>query len=171
MKYVKANQENMADPLVRKFMLTDNLDPNLIRIPREFEDLSVDDVTPIAYRRSAIKKKIMRSRSNKVLTNYDAWRSFDRKMHKGGGQHPAVALITVAPATLIKAFGRPDNGACFDTSTGEFNFEDNNLDCFCLFDYKQTDLYHGMNREDDFYTADKNMKKSPRFRKRKWPTV
>jgi hypothetical protein len=50
-KYVKHNQANMADPLVRKFMINDNLDPNLIDIPKEFQDLSTDDVTSPNYRR------------------------------------------------------------------------------------------------------------------------
>jgi len=41
----------MADPLVRKFIINDNLDPNLIEIPQEFQDLSTDDVTAQNYRR------------------------------------------------------------------------------------------------------------------------
>ena len=56
-------------------------------------------------------------------------------------------------------------------STGEYNFEDNNLDCYKLFDYKQTDLFHGLNREDEYYTSAKNMRKPHHKRKRKWPTV
>lgn len=59
----------------------------------------------------------------------------------------------------------------FDTATGEFNFEDNNLDNYALFDHKETDLYHGLNREDEYYNTPENMKKAPHKRKRKYPNV
>jgi len=55
--------------------------------------------------------------------------------------------------------------------TGEFNFEDNNLDCFKLYDYKQTDLFHGLNREEEFYLQPRNLRKASHKRKRMWPTV
>lgn len=161
----------MADPLVRNFIINDNLDPNLIEIPEEFRDLSVDDVTAPRYRRSSIKKKLIRNRSNKCLTGYDCWRSFDRSLFKGGGNHPAVARILVAPADLVKAFGTPCEASVFDTATGEYNFEDNNLDCYAIFDHKETDVYHGMNKEDSYYTNPENMRKAPHKRKRKYPNV
>jgi hypothetical protein len=75
----------MADPLVRNFILNDNLVPDLIEIPKEFEDLSIEDVTPESYRKSSVKNRKLRHRSNKLLTGYDAWRSFDRSMFKGSG--------------------------------------------------------------------------------------
>jgi hypothetical protein len=170
-KYVKQNQSNMADPLVRNFVINDDLDPNLIDIPEEFKDLSIEDVTPSNYRRSVIRKKFVRNKSNKCLTNYDAWRCFDRTLFKGGGNHPSVARILVAPADLVKAFGNPSEPDVFDTATGEYNFEDNNLDCYALFDHKETDFYHGMNKEDEYYTTPENMKKAPHKRKRKYPNV
>jgi hypothetical protein len=40
-----------------------------------------------------------------------------------------------------------------------------------LFDHKETDLYHGLNKEDEYYTNPENMKKSPHKRKRKYPNV
>lgn len=39
-----------------------------------------------------------------------------------------------------------------------------------IFDYKQTDFYHGYNREDEFYTTEKNLRKPEIKRKRKWPS-
>lgn len=45
------------------------------------------------------------------------------------------------------------------------------MDCYRLFDYKQTDFYHGYNREDEFYLTEKNLKKPEHMRKRKWPSV
>jgi hypothetical protein len=59
----------------------------------------------------------------------------------------------------------------FDTATGEFNFEDNNLDCYSIFDHKETDFYHGLNREDEFYKSPSNMKKAPHKRCRKYPNM
>lgn len=83
----------------------------------------------------------------------------------------SVARILVAPADLVKAFGNPSEPDVFDTATGEYNFEDNNLDCYALFDHKETDFYHGMNKEDEYYTTPENMKKAPHKRKRKYPNV
>lgn len=117
-------------------MLRDNLRPDLIQIPKEYEDVDTSDVNPQNFRRSSVRKRFLRNRNNKLLTGYDAWRSFDRTMFKSGGKMPAVAKIMVAPADLIKAFGTPCESTVFDTATGEFNFEDNNLDCFAIFDHK-----------------------------------
>lgn len=53
--------------------------------------------------------------------------------------------------------------------TGEYEFEDNNLDVFSINDYRQTDFYWGINREDEYY--DKYLNKTPHKRRRKWPTI
>lgn len=42
---------------------------------------------------------------------------------------------------------------------------------FCIYDYKKTDFYHGINRNDDYYTTEKNLKLPLHQRKRKWPTI
>lgn len=97
----------MKDPVVRKFTLVDNLRADLIEIPKEFQDIEVDDVNPVSYRRGSIKKKFIRNKSSKSLVGYDAWRSFDRSMFKGGGKHPSVCRIDIAPADLIRVFGSP----------------------------------------------------------------
>lgn len=44
------------------------------------------------------------------------------------------------------------------------------MDTYCLYDYKQTDYYHGINREDEYYTTDVNLRKPLHQRKRKYPT-
>ena len=77
----------------------------------------------------------------------------------------------VAPADLWRVFGMPDEPQNPVTGTGEYNFEDNNLDCFKVYDYKQTDHFHGLNREEDYYTKPKNMSKKFHLRKRPYPTV
>lgn len=45
------------------------------------------------------------------------------------------------------------------------------MDCFTIFDYKQTTLYHGLNREPEFYDTQHNLRKPLHKRKRMWPTV
>ena len=77
----------------------------------------------------------------------------------------------LAPADLWRVFGMPDEPQNPVNGTGEYNFEDNNLDCYKLYDYKQTDHFHGPNREDDFYTRPKNLRKPIHKRKRKYPSV
>ena len=77
----------------------------------------------------------------------------------------------MAPADLWKVFGQPDEPSIGITSTGEYNFEDNNLDCYKLYDYKLTDAFRGLNRDDEYYTKPKNMGKPIHKRKRKYPSV
>ena len=52
-----------------------------------------------------------------------------------------------------------------------YDFEDSNLDLYRLMDYKQTDWYHGIHREDDHYTSERNMRKPEHKRLRKWPSI
>lgn len=35
--------------------------------------------------------------------------------------------------------------------SGDYDFEDLNFDLFNLADYKQTDFYWGLNRDDEYY--------------------
>ena len=114
---------------------------------------------------------MIRNRSNKDLTNYDAWRSFDRHVLRGSGRHHGPGNMWLAPADLVKVFGSPGESTIFQTGTGEYHFEDNNLDAFTLFDYKQTDRYWGLNREDEWYTRPVNVRRPLSKRKRKWPSV
>jgi len=77
----------------------------------------------------------------------------------------------IAPAALIRCFGDPDTSEIFYEGSGQFDFEDSNLDLYSIYDVKSTDFYHGLNREDEFYTGVKNLKKPLYKRKRKWPTI
>lgn len=92
-------------------------------------------------------------------------------MLKGDGKNHAVCKIQIAPADLIKLFGTPEPSEIFYQGTGQYTFEDNNLDMYCLFDYKQTDFYYGINREDEYYTTNKNLKLPLHARKQKYPTI
>lgn len=156
---------------MHKFTQVDGFTAELIEIPEEFADLSIDDVTPMTYGRRVQRRKYIKRRQGRDIADYDAWRSYDRHMLKGSGRHPAVAKLKIAPADLIKVFGSPDPSAIMFQGTGEYNFEDNNLDLFSLFDYKQTDFFHGINREEDYYVTKRNLKRPMHKRKRQWPTV
>lgn len=74
---------------------------------------------------------------------------------------------------LVKAFGLPVPTETGFEGTGEYSFEDNNLDVFNISDYKKTDFYHGINRpeSDEYYQSEKNLRLPPHKRQRKWPSV
>ena len=57
--------------------------------------------------------------------------------------------------------------------TGEYHFEDSNLDCFNISDYRKTDFYYGIERPegDAYYESKKNLAKPPHKREKRWPTI
>jgi hypothetical protein len=77
----------------------------------------------------------------------------------------------VAPALLKKAFGKPGETQVGFVGTGTYDFEDSNLDLYRIIDYKKTDFYHGVNREDSHYETVKNMSKPDHKRNKKWPSI
>ena len=105
------------------------------------------------------------------MTNYDCWRVHDREVISSGVKGPNSAKLLISPKALRHTFGTPDPPRDGIWCTGEYHFEDNNLDLYKLYDFKQTDLFHGVNREDEFYTTPKNMRKPLHKRKRKWPSI
>ena len=143
----------------------------MIEIPEEFEDLAIADVKPKDFARKKSNKKLIKTHKSRDMTNYDVWRCHDRGVFMGDFKHPNVAKFWIAPADLWKVFGMPDKTSVGIVGTGEYNFEDNNLDCYKLYDYKQTDLYHGLNREASYYTTPKNLRRPFHKRKQAWPTV
>lgn len=148
-------------------------DPDLIEIPEEFKNVAIDDVeeTYESKAKRNISRKMIRTKSDKNLIGYDAWRCTDRSIKKGSGRQFAVAKIMIPPALLVKTFGTPGTTETGFHGTGEYHFEDTNLDVFNIYDYKKTDFFHGFAREDDFYTTKENMAKKPHARKRKWPSI
>jgi len=170
-KYVKKNIDNPKDQLVHEFTKGKGYVPELIEIPEEFEDLPISDVKPKDLQRKRSNRKLIKTHKSKDMTNYDVWRCHDRAVFIGDYKHPNVCKFWVAPADMWKMFGIPDKATLGIVSTGEYNFEDNNLDCFKIYDYKQTDLYHGLNRKPEYYTTPKNLRRPFHKRKRAWPTV
>lgn len=84
-KYVKKNINNETDSIVRDFTQVDGYVPELIEIPKEFEDLPIADVKPRDFARNKSGKTLIRKRTSKNMTNYDVWRCHDREtIHFGG---------------------------------------------------------------------------------------
>jgi hypothetical protein len=172
-KYVLARTNEDGTPkeasnlVVRDFLRKWKLE--LIEIPEEFKDLEVeDDFKPKQNNKS--KKRRIYTRSDKFLDNYDAWRSVDRALTITSGKDKAECKVMLSPALLKKAFGRPETTSTGFTGTGQYDFEDNNLDLFKIHDYKQTQFYRGLNREEAFYYTYRNMRRPEKRRVKKWPT-
>lgn len=163
-KYSLANKDKndkSAISFAKKFRL------DLIEIPEEFKDESLDDIVIKKDKRS--RRPIIRNRTSRDISNYDAWRVHDREILKGGGKQRGIRKIMLSPALLVKAFGTPTMTRTGFDGTGEYDFEDNNLDIFNIADYRKTDFYWGINREEEYY--DRYLHKAPNKRRRKWPTV
>lgn len=163
-KYTLAKKDKLdksALSFAKKFRL------DLIQIPDEFKDESIDDIKIKKDKRT--RRPMIRNRTNKDITNYDAWRVHDREFLKTGGKMICTRKIMLIPAQLVKAFGMPDFTRTGFDGTGEYDFEDNNLDLFNIADYRQTQTYWGFNREDEYY--EKQLSKPPHKRRRKWPTT
>jgi len=114
------------------------LDPDLIDIPEEFEDVPIANLRTKDVARKISNKKFIRTKSDRDMTNYDVWRCHDRTTHQMGSGHkaPNVAKYQIAPALLWRLFGIPCQPSYPIVSTGEYNFEDTNLDCYKLYDFK-----------------------------------
>lgn len=157
--YIKAHKDNKRDPWVDQFMVKEGHNPDMIEIPEEFKDLTPEAGDELkGFGRQTRKRKLISKKRDKSQFQYDAWRCSDRTMLKGSGKNHAVATLQIAPADLVKLFGMPDPTEIFYHGSAQYTFEDNNLDMYCLYDYKQTDYYHGINRNDDYYTTEKNLK-------------
>jgi len=168
MQHGKDEDKAKNDMLVRDFLKKYRLD--LIEIPEEFKDLDGNDALPLKGRKADQRKRVL-TRTDKSLLEYDVWRSFDRQMIAPTPQARACCKLMIAPALLKKAFGRPDKTEYGFAVSGQYDFEDSNLDLYRLIDYKATQFYYGLNRPDEFYYTEKNMKKPERKRVKKWPTI
>lgn len=76
-KYSKLNYDK-GDKTASTFAKRYRLD--LIEIPEEYKDVDIDD---LSFKRSKSEKRPRIRKHNRDLTNYDAWRCFDRTLIKG----------------------------------------------------------------------------------------
>ncbi len=126
----KDKGDKSAASFAKKFRL------DLIDIPEEFKDEPIDDIKIKQDKRT--RRPMIKNRTDRDITNYDAWRVHDRNFPKTGGKMQCTRRIMVSPALLIKAFGMPEHSRTGFDGTGEYDFEDNNLDVFNIADYKKT---------------------------------
>lgn len=107
--------------------------------------------------------------ANNDLTDYTAWRCFDREFSWMGPDSVCESIkISLSPSELIRAFGPPSDENTDTKATGTYFFEDSNFDVFIIYDYKQTTEYHGHNLDDEEYENQQHLK--PVFRSKRWPT-
>jgi hypothetical protein len=93
------------------------------------------------------------------LEGYESWRVMDRTVLKADGKHNGLRTLMLSPASIVRTFGWPDGSQILTQGSGQYDFEDSNLDAYSIFDYKQTTMYHGLNREDEYYDTPKNLRK------------
>lgn len=100
---VKYSKENIdkGDKFAITFAKKHRLD--LIEIPEEFKDVTTDDMS-FKYGKKN-RRSVIRTKHNRDLTNYDAWRTHDRSLIKGSPQETCVSKILLPPALLVRAFG------------------------------------------------------------------
>jgi hypothetical protein len=156
-KMVKYSKENVDSKAAKRFTKMYQLD--LIEIPEEFRGVSTEDLELPLTRRHRRNQTTIRNRTSRDQTNFDAWRCHDRKIVKGGPKQGCALKMMLVPSHLVKAFGLPTSSRVGFDTTGEYDFEDSNLDVYNIYDYKKTDLYHGINREDEFYERKYRQKK------------
>jgi hypothetical protein len=80
-KYARLNADK-GDKSALSFAKKYRLD--LIEIPPEFQEESLDDIAIKKDKRS--RRTIIRMRTNRDISKYDAWRCYDRQILKGGGK-------------------------------------------------------------------------------------
>lgn len=145
---------------------TKTLQEELAKKSKEESDISQGLIRKIPRRHRRIYD---RPKYDLDITNYEAWRCFDRPMLKNGDHSlPIVCKVIVAPKILRKVFGEGILPTRNLAATREYDFEDVNFDSFLLYDYRATTDYWGKNKEGYDYENQESI--DPRRRKVKWPT-
>lgn len=158
MRYITLNPDNnVSDHFMRQLGISAK---DVVDTP----DLDISDFSPEQDRRH--RRQVIRTRTSRDLSNYESWRVWDRNLEIGNYKRDHASWIKLAPADLVKTFGSPSESASHE-STGEYTFEDNQLDLFVIAEYKQTQHYRGYDREDAYYERQESMlhehKRKPRY--------
>lgn len=114
------------------------------------------------------KKPIIPKHSSDV-TNYEIWRSFDKKPSFFRSYNQGYKKITISPAKLRKRFYEPNDYVNSDIS-GCYYFEDNNLDVFMLYEFRQTTMSYGENYPDEMLIKQEQLRIYPKRRYVKLPS-
>jgi len=101
------------------------------------------------------KRKIIRTRRSRDISNYDCWVSFNRDLLVAEYHRTPVSKISVPPAVLRHIFGDPF-WAPASTTTGIYTFEDTNLDVFVIAEPNWTTGTREPNKDPEYYEIQKN---------------
>jgi len=159
LKYLKNVEDKHTDKKLDEMFLKRE------EIP-DYEDV---DITELLEQKDKKNTRLrIKTRSSSDTTNYDAWRVFDRGLIRYNDHELSKCTLRVSPVALKRAFGEPLPPRHGVNVTGEYDFEDLNLDTFLIFDYNQTLLSFGFNREDAYYEKQKKYREL--HREKKWPS-
>ena len=98
------------------------------------------DITKVKIPRRKKPKKTISAAKSMTLDKYDAWRCTDRNIYQLGREKRCNLKFKLVPKILIKTFGWPTIDTTDYRVSGEYVFEDINLDLFVLYEFNQTNL-------------------------------
>ena len=98
----------------------------------------------------------------KDLLKYDAWSSFDQKLAYYKNLTDNCRSIQLNPRKLKEKFSLPDK-SINQHNTGHYYFQDNDLNVYLLFDYKQTTMTYGENLSDDLLKSQTEKEINPKY--------
>jgi len=114
------------------------------------------------------RRKIIKNRTSRDITDYDAWRCMDRTLYVPCVYKTPTTKIILSPTQLIHCFGDPIWYSANKWS-GFYIFEDNNLDLFIIAEPNITTFGRGENKDDRYYEEQKKKIKIQK-RDKKWPS-
>lgn len=163
-KYIKENPDQpISKSWKRRLLYGEKADDYNID---KFVDpsVSIDGFKPPISKR--LRRVYIRTRTSRDITNYDCWRCYDRKLVVENSHLSPTSKIQLTPTELIHCFGTPlwyPRPQC----SGEYVFEDNNLDIFMIAEPHSTTFSRGDNKADEYYEEQlkrlKKHKREPRY--------
>jgi len=136
-------------------------------VPEEFKEIDIKGFQPEPKGRK-VRREVIYTRTSRDISKYGAFRTLD---HSGGVdnlQIRSIAKIQLVPKELERVFGMRDSESHGLDSSGSYMFMDSNMDPFLIAEYRNTQLYHGLNREQEWYDKHRNL--TPFKRPKKYPT-
>ena len=130
------------------------------------DSVSIQDYKLPTSKRS--RRKVIKDRTSRDITNFNAWRVIDRQLLVPEPYKSPISKLSVSPADLIHCFGEPHRYMAKRCS-GFYMFEDNNMDMYVLAEPNLTTYGRGFNKSDEYYEEQKKIHISKRVKK--YPTV
>jgi len=114
-------------------------------------DEEMKNWTPRRSRRN--RRKVKKVRTDRDISNYDAWRCWDRELFISGFKSQYETKVFLSPKQVVHHFGTAlrTRGDQAKNCIGYYMFEDDNLDLFILAEGGHTTMTHGLNKSDERY--------------------